>query len=335
MSVQIWKDYEVTLGTSDYVDYTIRTSTSATDTIYSGRAFKKPNENSVKIIINDICADYMGQQLPNLDPINSGIQTCDTYIKTFYVYAGDTQKAAVEFLYDYSYDYDLADGALPYSMADPIDGILDYRMPLVRTMRMGSATMHYFNTIHSFNDDYNDDFQGLNDVSTSLTGLGNFVLKASADNAGKSVTFQESSGWTYYRFEETCARFALYYVNEYGGWDALVMRGGFKRTDKYKRYDMKRKYNNAVSTNRGTVDYANEISIDYELRTAWLTDEQAGRMHHLLGSNMVYMYDLESDLAFPVNITDKSCEYKTFKNNGCKMIQYAIGVEIAKDHTRR
>ena len=335
MSVQIWKDYEVTLGTSDYVDYTIRTSTSATDTIYSGRAFKKPNEANVKVIINDICADYMGQQLPNLAPLNSGIQACDTYIKTFYVYAGSTQKAAVEFLYDYSYDYDLADGAFPYSMADPIDGILDFRMPLVRTMRMGTATMHYYNTIHSFNDDFNDDFQNLNDVSTSLSGLGNFVLKADVDNLGKSVTIQESSGWTHYRFEETCAKYALYYVNELGGWDSLVMRGGFKRTDKYKRYQMKRSYNNAVSTNRGTVDYANEVSIDYELRTAWLTDEQAGRMHHLLGSNMVYMYDLDTDMVYPVNIVDKSCEYKTYKNNGCKMVQYAIGVEIAKDQTRR
>lgn len=335
MATPIWKDYEVTLGTGDYAEYTIRTSTSATDTIYTGKAWKKPGESSVTIIINDICADYMGQQLPDLEPLNNGIQSCSTYIRTFYVYVGSTQKAAVEFLYDYSYDYSLANSLSPYSMADPIDGRLDYRMPLVVTMRMGTATMHYYNTIHSFNDDFNDDFQGLNDVPTSLSGLGNFVLKASSDNLGKSVTIQETSGWTTYRFEDTCAKFALYYVNEYGGWDALVMKGGYKKVDKYKRYEMKRSYNNAVASNRGRFNYANEETFSYDLRTALLSDSEASRMHHLLGSTMVYMYDLETGILQPVVITDNSCEYKTYKNNGLKMPQYTIEVEIAKDQTRR
>ena len=333
MATQIWKDYEVTLGSSDYVDYTIRTSTSADDTIYSGRAYKKPGETNVKVIINDICADYMGQTLPDLT--DDGLEPCDTYIKTFYVYAGSTQKAAVEFLFDYTFDYDLADGFFPYSMAAPIDGIIDIRMPLVRTMRIGSATMVVYEAENSFNNSFNNDFDIMETTPSAITGLGNYVRQSSPSDADKGITFQESSGWTAYRFKQTCARYALYYVNEFGGWDFLVMQGGFKRIDRYKRYQMKRKYDNSVDINRGTVDYANEETFAYELRTPYLTDDQASRMHHLLGSNQVYMYDLDSSFAYPVNIKDNSCEYKTYKNNGCKMVQYIINVEIAKDHTRR
>ena len=66
MATPIWKDYEVTLGTSASADYTIRTSTSTDDIIYSGTAFKKPGESNVKITINEVCVDYMGQEFPAL-----------------------------------------------------------------------------------------------------------------------------------------------------------------------------------------------------------------------------------------------------------------------------
>ena len=124
MATPIWKDYEVTLGTGDYADFTIRTSTSATDTIYTGRSYKKPGATYCKVIINDICADYMKQVFPSL-AATDGLQANTDYIKTFYVYEGSTQKASVQFLYDYSYDYELSDEVITYSMALPIDGIID------------------------------------------------------------------------------------------------------------------------------------------------------------------------------------------------------------------
>ena len=333
MATQIWKDYEVTLGTSDYVDYTIRTSTTDASIIYSGRAYKKPGESNVKVIINEVCADYMMQTLPNIT--STGLKSCDTYIKTFYVYAGSTQKASVEFLLDYSFNYALANSLNAYAMSEPIDGLIDVRMPLIHTMRSSTATLVYFDLGNSFDLSFNISFDIINEQSTSISGLGNYVRLSAAADAGHGVTFEEAAGYTTYAFADTCAKFALYYVNEYGGWDSLVMRGGFKRIDKYKRYEMKRKYNNAVVSNRGRFQYANEETFAFELRSPLLTDEQASRMHHLLGSNMVYMYDLEEGLMHPVVITDNSCEYKNYKNNGHKIVQYTISVEIAKEQTRR
>lgn len=333
MATPIWKDYEVTLGSGSYADYTIRTSTSTDDIIYSGTAWKKEEDANVKIIINEICMDYMGQTLPDLD--TNGLQACSTYIKTFYVYVGTTQKASVDFLFDFSYNYALANSLSPYSMSEPVDGIIDVRMPLVHTMRMNSGTVVYYDEGNSFDDSFDLSFDAINEQPVSLSGYGNYVRKSTSADIGHAISFHETSGWTTYLYAETCARFALYYVNEYGGWDFLVMQGGFKKTDRYKRYEMKRKYNNAVSTNRGRCQYANEETFAYELRTHLLTDDQASRMHHLIGSNMVYMYDLNEGICQPVVITDNSCEYKTYKGNGLKMVQYTINVEIAKEQTRR
>jgi hypothetical protein len=275
----------------------------------------------------------MRQQLPDI--ATDGLQACDGYIKTFYVYAGDTQKAEVQFLYDYSYDYVLAGLLTDYAMSDPVDGVIDINMPLIHTMRSGTATMVYYDEGNSFDNSFDLSFDVINEQDTSITGLGNYVRVSDASDLGHAIQFQEAAGYTTYTFEDTCARYALYYVNEYGGWDFLVMRGGFKRIDRYKRYETKRSYNNSVAHNRGRVNYANEETFAFELRTAFLTDDQASRMHHLIGSNMVYMYDLSTGILQPVIITDNSCEYKTYKNQGLKMVQYAINVEIAKEQTRR
>lgn len=333
MATQIWKDYEVTLGSGDSESFTIRTSTSTDDIIYTGKAWKKPGESYVKVIINDICADYMRQVMPEIS--TTGLVSCDTYIKTFYVYVGTTQKASVEFLLDYSYNYELANSANPYAMSELIDNTIDTRMPIIHTMRSSTATLNYYDVGNSFDLSFDLSFDVINSQPVSISGLGNYVRKSTPADKGHAATFQEAAGWTTYYFDDTCAKYALYYVNEYGGWDSLVMRGGFKRVDRYKRFEMKRKYNNAVVANRGRHNYANEETFAFELRTAFLTDAQASRMHHLIGSTLVYMYDLEEGLMHPVVITDNSCEYKTYKNNGHKLVQYIINVEIAKEQTRR
>ena len=334
MATPIWKDFEVTLGTGDYADFTIRTSTSATDTIYTGRSYKKPGATYCKVIINDICADYMKQVFPNL-AATDGLQANTDYIKTFYVYEGSTQKASVQFLYDYSYDYELSDEVITYSMALPIDGIIDIRMPLLRTMRTGTCIMVYGEVESAYNLSFNLSFDVENDVSSTISGLGTYKRNSSPTDAGHGIVFEETSGWTYYLFKDTCAKYALYYVNEYGGWDFFVFQGGYKRTDKYKKLEMKRANNNATSDAREITNYANELTFALDLKTHLLTDYQASKMHHLLGSTNVYLYDLEEQRAYSAVIKDNQCEYKTYKNEGYKMVQYTVSVEIAKEMTRR
>lgn len=144
----------------------------------------------------------------------------------------------------------------------------------------------------------------------------------------------QSTGATY-RFVDTCARNALYYVNAYGGWDVLLMDGLDKEQDELTRHEATRVYDNTVMQNRGTVNYVNEVQKSWTLHTGYLTDEQSGRMHHLLNSVQVYLYDMEEGAFLPVVLTGTSTEYKTYRNQGRKLVSYEIQVRLAQDRIRR
>jgi hypothetical protein len=66
-----------------------------------------------------------------------------------------------------------------------------------------------------------------------------------------------------------------------------------------------------------------------------MKNNEAAKMHHLLGSTEVYLYDLEKDRMIPVVITDNECKYKTFQNEGGKLVEYEINVKVAKQMIRR
>ena len=71
------------------------------------------------------------------------------------------------------------------------------------------------------------------------------------------------------------------------------------------------------------------------LHTSWMSDESSLRMHHLMNSIDVYLYDIVTGQMIPVVVDDMECKYKTFKGEGGKMVNYAINVTIAHDRIRR
>jgi hypothetical protein len=133
----------------------------------------------------------------------------------------------------------------------------------------------------------------------------------------------------------SCNTHALYYVNAYGGWDFLLMQGRSTETDSYTRHEHKREYDNRDVMNRGTKNYLNEIKKSFVLQTGWLIGNEASRIHHLLGSTEVYMFEIQTQRMIPVTITDNSCKYKTFQNEGGKLVEYEINVKVAKEMIRR
>lgn len=177
-------------------------------------------------------------------------------------------------------------------------------------------------------------------VRRSELGTAN-ILKIEVKFAGDLTSFSELEAievqgtGAMYSFADTCARYALYYVNAYGGWDTLVMDGIDEERDDLTRHEASRVYVNTDMQNRGTVNYVNEIQKSWTLRTGYLTDEQAGRMHHLLNSVQVYLYEMESGNFLPVVLTGTSTEYKTYRNQGRKLVSYEIQVRLAQDRIRR
>ena len=130
-------------------------------------------------------------------------------------------------------------------------------------------------------------------------------------------------------------KYALYYRNAYGGVDVFLIEGNHKEVDNLTRHTREVEYDNSDVMNRGRQNYVNEISKSLILHTSWLTDEEASRMHHLLNSNEVYLYDIPNEKMIPVILKNTTTEYKTYKSNGCKLVDYAIEVEFANKRVRR
>lgn len=331
----IWKDRYIDLGTGDSVEFSVVVDGSA---IYTGKAYRKPDATSIKIRINDIVADYLGRTRPEW---SDGAFAEDAYTLEASVQVDGVEVDSVTFCNDWSYDY----GHDPErdGISAPINGKATALAPLVVsvydaesvrlnvTYRDGRSSFQIV-SIAQLADflatDFNVDF-GIENLRQSGSGAVAFDLA----KWGEDVASVEVNGATYR--VQPCGAFVLYYVNAFGGWDTFLLEGLTKRRDSLKRYERGLMYDNSNSANRGRDNYVNEITRQVEMNTGWLTDAESLRMHHLLNSPCVYLWDVEQALPFPLVLTDTTTEYKTFKGEGRKKVAYTINADIAQDYIRR
>lgn len=335
MANPIWKDYYVSLGFAEQVQFRIVQDGAV---LYQGLSVKRPGESSNTIRINDICADYM-----RVPPPSFGEGLAPSSLFTFSVLTSTngilwTIVSTVTFVPDWSYDYSSSQRTV---LSDPVNGVLDPRQVLlwstsqtgmitvtIRYASGGSSQIFVPVTITAdFNNDYNADFskQGV----TVRGGTLAVNLSDYDDVAGVQI------GSTVYTVAQPCRRYVLYYRNIYGGWDSFLFEGTGKRTDTLTRHEAQRSYDNRDSTGRGTVNYINEVERGYSLNTGWLTDAQSGRMESMLGSNEAYLLDMETGLTWAAVLTGTGIEHKTYDNNGRRLINYAVNLRIAQEMVRR
>ena len=343
MANSIWKDYYVNLGTAESIIYRIKVGDT---TIYTGNSHLRPGQTQNIIRINDICADYIINVLPNLSQAEfSEITLPVTFDIQIYIQTAQGEPpswedyASVQFINDWSYDRNY--NAEVSGMASPINGKIDANQWVVWTglnVSQVTATLYFKDGTSSqviipveisndFNDDFNTDFSR----SARSAGSGTAVFNLSAwENVDKIVI----NGITY-KVVSNCSRYALYYLNAYGGWDTLLIEGNTKITDNLTRHNRDTEYDNTEIQNRGTYNYLNEISKTFTLHTSWLSDDEASRMHHLLNSPNVYLLDMETNEMMPVVLTNTATEYKTYKGNGGKLVNYTIEATLAQERIRR
>lgn len=337
-AVPIWKDYFVTLS-GVYRIMVVETG----DVIYTGNASPKPGEANAQIRINDICADYLEHVLPTLDQAEFTRLSTPTFKVQLRVLGLDgyewQDEDSVQFLNDWSYDYGFDPATMGLSF--PINGMVDSRMPIVWTgyevseveatiyLRDGTSYQVFIpvEITADFNNDFNADFA----LEARAAGSGTAVFFPSEWGDVVKVEINDST----FILEDTCAKYALYYVNAHGGWDSFLIEGNTLETDTLKRYTREAVYDNRNISNRGIHNYVNEITKGFTFHTGWLTGDQGERMHHLINSTQVYMYDIAKQQMIPVTIPTTSCEYKTFKNQGHQLVNYTIQVEIAQNRIRR
>ena len=135
-----------------------------------------------------------------------------------------------------------------------------------------------------------------------------------------------------YLASKYCPRYVLYYLNAYGGWDALPVEGKTRESDSVSHYNNEMVYDNTDPSARGKENYLNELKHTFEFCTGWLNNQQSSKMHHLLNSPSVFVHDMESDLIRPVVLTNTSTEYKNDKSS---WQSFTIEAELAQSRIRR
>lgn len=327
----VWKDIFIDTTTiEDYLDYELRIGN---ETIYSGRAHKLPDETKISFNINRIVADYLSNSLnlSNYKEIDfvSFEKNNDAWKQIDVVVNGEIINS-FDYYNNWSYDDSVAE-TIPnngvFTLSRPIRKVLDRRQLFVATVLNAynwepvtqSYTCNFIDNGGTTEEQLNYPTKG---VYTAINGQ--------LDNYDK-ITFYDDE----YVVKETCNKYCLYYSNAYGGWDSFLINGNDVKQDKITSSSFVKGANSSNTLDFQKKKYLNSMTTQYTLYTDYLTDDEASKMYNLLESVNVYLHDLETNKIIAVNITNSTCDYKTFTNNGKKKFYYTINVEESQTKMRK
>lgn len=300
----IWKDIFVDLQSSQTKEpYTISVDGSV---VYNGVSY---GIGSHALRINDVIADYFTRKHPLFDANGASGDKATISV----IVRNDSGVAVFSdtIIPDYSYvNMDYSKNA-PYA---PIDNRIDRRMPFVGTIYDALGREVYFDSSKQV-------------LTTSLGDTFSLTIPDGVDVI--------SVGGHSWKVVDGCDKFALYYINAFGGWDFLLCSGRPSEIKSYTRHETKVKYDNQTPSARGIDNWVNEESRSITLRTGFVSDQGAKNIPHLIGSPNVYLYNLETAELRAVTITDTSAEERSYMGNGAKPIQLTINVTLAQDFIRR
>lgn len=249
--------------------------------IFSGKAYRYPDADMLRINMNKICQDYLSVDIDFVQTARlSHPDFCHDFILKD---EGGRTLETYRFYYDWSYEYE----AVPTSNRNlPINSHENPTMwRIVTTFDIASKDAH--------------------------------------------------SLLTHFLWNADCGDFALYYLNSKGGWDSFLIEGNILKKDAITQHAYSRSFDNTTREFESS-RYISEIGTTYELHTGWLTDQQAENLaKNLINSNKVYAHDLNTDRIFPVIITDNTADYKTYKNQGKKMVNYTINIKESQSKIRK
>lgn len=311
----VWKDTFVDFGAVDSVSFNI-TQDSDSSVLYTGKAVRRPDEATLAVRVNDIVADLLAR---NLFALQDPFTDYSAFLAGVTI-AGGGVSQQLSFLNDWSYDRSKTYGAA-FILSDPITALVDGRQTFAVTGVFASGAVATLTKTSGTT----------STTAIGITGEGTYKLDLSTVANLTAITV----GGKTWQVESSCREWVLHYINAYGGWDSLLIRGGGKQTDTITRYDHRRSYDNSTLMNRGRINYLNDVKRTWELHTGWLSDTESAKMHHLSESILVYLEDVTAGQMYPVVVTDTSLEYKTYKNQGRRLVDYTLTVDLAADIMRK
>ena len=130
--------------------------------------------------------------------------------------------------------------------------------------------------------------------------------------------------------KNTCAKYAIYYLNPLGGWDQLLIEGKVVKTIKLENKSYKRNFDNNTNEFENK-HYLKNLTTTYKLTTGYLTDAQAKLMPNLIETTKAYLCELDTNNYIPVLINNNSVDIKTYRNQGRKLFTYTIDVQESQN----
>ena len=295
----IWQDIMGTIvSDEDFEDYELQSGGAL---LYAGRAFAYPDESNINVNVSRVVAPYLTGYYIDVD-----------------FYADNTLLASYEFVRDYSYD-----PTIDYTQDQWLNRPINSRIPSgvkLSVSKWGASAGGSMQVT--------DEGGALVVNETLDKGLN--TAEWISGSVGKSYTFGSES----YEVVDACRGALLKYVNAYGAVDFFLVEGVAKQSDQITRSSYE-KDAAALSRDFETKDYQASMEANWTGTTGWLTDAQSLRMKHLAESIEVYMVDTTTGEDIPVVLKDTSLAYKTFDNEGKKLVNYTLKWAESQKKIRR
>ena len=326
MLLEVWKDFDYKItGVSDYVEYEVNVYTpddgAYDENIYKGRAKAKPNTKEVTIRLSDFAKDVVNSKADDrfLDGVNRFCML-DNYCMGVGV-VHNNKETIYNFINNYDYN---ESNKIPYIISNPITEYTDRGYNII-------SIFNESNRLAEFGVEW-----AKNSFNYEIYPYQAFLFQLKNMAVGNYKIVDETNKTLYeFTVKHSCSRYKIHYINAMGGYDTMVLEAPRDlRTDNFSFDNYETNFNNQNIQQRGVNRYKVDITPKWELHTGWLNDEQSKKMYNVFSSTMIWLEDTEEDKIYPVHITNNSLDYKTFTNNGKKLISYTINLESSNKITK-
>ena len=330
MDNPIWKPYEISIGleTSQSVLFRVRLGQNPGGQIlFTGRAYAKtPDAGEVKVVLNDIFANYVSMPFPQIVVGAHWFSKGGT--SGFFVEKKNGQNwsavGSVFFSADWSYD-----DAKAWVDGKPLTAVAG---------RQVSANQYLFITvvecfgvkIHGTRKDGSTYVVSSRLFTTESTGTAAFRLSDFASEGDVLQVYcvlDTGEVATDLVFEVGgCYRYTLHWVNERGGWMQTPLAAV-----KWGR-DIER----TLLDGEASVEVIrNGITKRATICSPLMSDEESAAFADVVSSTNVVLYDSDKDTWIPVVVTDTTMEIQQYRTNGAKMSKYTLAVQVAEKFERK
>lgn len=331
MDNPIWKPYEISIGLEASQSVLFRVCLGRNpggQILFTGRAYAKtPDAGEVKVVLNDIFANYVSMPFPQ---IVAGVhQFSKGGTRGFFIEAKENGQnwSAVESVFfsaDWSYD-----DAKAWVDGKPLTAVAS---------RQVSANQYLFITvvecfgvkIHGTRKDGSTYVVSSTIFTTESTGTAAFRLSDFASEGDVLQVYcvvDTGEVATDLVFEVGgCYRYTLHWVDERGGWMQTPLAAV-----KWGR-DIER----TLMDGEASVEVIrNGITKRASICSPLMSDEESAAFADVVSSTNVVLYDSEKDTWIPVVVTDTTMEIQQYRTNGAKMSKYTLAVQVAEKFERK